>query len=127
MQNFRELKVWVKAMELNKSIYKASAKFPDSEKYGITSQLRRACVSIPANIAEGCGHSTIPQFIKFLNISLASAYEVECLVQICFDIELFGHDEINEFSSKVIEIKKMLVGLINRVGGDQPPSSNSAD
>ncbi|MGB1218068.1 MAG: four helix bundle protein, partial [Saprospiraceae bacterium] len=75
--NFRELNAWKKARLLVKEIYLMTESFPKSEMFGLTSQMRRAAVSIPSNIAEGCGRGTIPQFKQFLDISYASSCELE--------------------------------------------------
>ncbi|MFN9499847.1 MAG: four helix bundle protein [Chryseotalea sp.] len=77
MHNFKELKVWQISRQLVKSVYELSVSFPAEEKFGITSQLRRCSISIPTNIAEGCGRNTDKDFSYILNISLGSAYELE--------------------------------------------------
>ena len=77
MQDFRQLKVWRKAHSLALAIYKGTVRFPRTELYGLTSQIRRACVSIPANIAEGCGRGGDPELGRFLQIAMGSASELE--------------------------------------------------
>ena len=77
MHNFKELKVWQNARVLVKEIYLSTGNFPTEEKYGITSQIRRSAISIPSNIAEGCGRRTDKDFSHFLNIALGSAYELQ--------------------------------------------------
>jgi four helix bundle protein len=76
-RNFKELKVWCKAHHLTLAVYQATAGFPREEMYGLTSQLRRASSSIPANIAEGCGRSGNADFARFLSMSMGSASELE--------------------------------------------------
>jgi four helix bundle protein len=76
MRNFRELKVWEKAHELTLLVYRNTKSFPKEELYGLTSQIRRACSSIPANIAEGCGRQTEKDFSRFLQIAFGSASEL---------------------------------------------------
>jgi len=77
MRNFRELKVWEKAHLLTLKIYKVTERYPKEELYGLTSQIRRACVSIPTNIAEGCVRSSNADFARFLYIALGSTSELE--------------------------------------------------
>ena len=112
MHNFKELKVWQLSRDLVKEIYEVTAEFPSSEKYGLVSQLRRCTVSVPTNIAEGSGRNTDKDFAHFLNISLGSAYELETLLILSFDVNLISEDMLNKFSTKISEIQKMTFGLI---------------
>jgi len=77
MRDFRQIRVWLKAHELTLEIYKTTARFPREEVYGLTSQLRRAAASIPANIAEGFGRGGNAELARFLQMGMGSAYEVE--------------------------------------------------
>ena len=77
MKDFRNLKVWEKSHQLALAVYKATSTFPRHELYGLTSQIRRACASIPANIAEGCGRSGDAELARFLQIAMGSASELE--------------------------------------------------
>lgn len=113
MHNYKELKVWQKARELVKFIYLLTNKFPKEEIYGITSQMRRATVSIASNIAEGSGFGSDKNFIHFLEISYSSASELETQVILSFDLDFVNQQEMNESLEKIIEIQKMLSGLIN--------------
>ncbi len=88
MRDFRSLKVWERSHYLATSIYRMTAFFPKDEKYGLTRQLRRCRVSIPANIAEGCGRRGEKELARFLNIALGSASELEYLLLLSRDIEL---------------------------------------
>jgi len=112
MKDFKKLKVWEKAHSLTLTIYEASANFPREELYGLTSQIRRACVSVPTNIAEGCGRSSDTDFARFLQISIGSASEVEYLLLLGRDLDLLVHEEYEELNSMVVEIKRMLTSLI---------------
>jgi four helix bundle protein len=88
MKSFRGLKVWHSAHQLTLAVYKATAKFPKEELYALTSQMRRAASSIPANIAEGCGRGTDADFGRFLQIALGSASELEYHLLLAFDLKL---------------------------------------
>ena len=87
MRDFRELKVWEKAHLLTLKIYKVTKGYPKEELYGLTSQLRRACVSIPTNIAEGCVRSSDADFARFLYIALGSTSELEYLIVLSNDLK----------------------------------------
>ena len=86
MHNFKELDVWKKSRILVKDIYLLLANFPDVEKFGIISQMKRAVVSIPSNIAEGSGRSSDKEFVRFLDIALGSAFELETQLYLSFDL-----------------------------------------
>jgi four helix bundle protein len=95
MRDFRKYDVWKIAHELVLEVYTISKKFPNTEVYGITSQLRRSSVSVPTNISEGCGRSTDKEFARFLHIALGSAHEVEYLLQLSHDLSFIS--EISRF------------------------------
>ncbi len=82
VKNYQELIVWQKGMDLVEAVYKASQTFPQEETYGLTSQIRRAVVSVPSNIAEGQGHKSTKEFMHFLSIALGSLREVETQILI---------------------------------------------
>jgi four helix bundle protein len=115
MQDFRELKVWQKAHKLVLEVYKASTKFPASERYGLTSQLRRAAVSIPANVAEGSVRSSDADFARFLHIALGSASEVDYYLVLARDLEFLEASAYQSLDSGAQEVKRMLASLIARV------------
>ena len=95
--NFRELIIWQEAMDIVRLVYKNTKTFPKEEIYGLTSQIKRASVSIPSNIAEGCGRGTDPQLIHFLDIALGSSCELETQLILANDL-LFINDEFLEDS-----------------------------
>jgi len=95
MHNFKELKVWQISRQLVKQIYELTTQFPSEEEYGLISQIRRCVVSIPTNISEGCGRNTDKDFAHFLNISLGSAYELETLLTLSFDVNLITERQLN--------------------------------
>ncbi len=112
--NFKELIAWQKARKLVKEIYKVSVLFPKEEKFGLTSQLRRAIVSVPTNIAEGCGRGTDKDMAHFLDIAFASAYEVETLVILSFDLEFINEEKYQAFSNDITEVQKLINSLIKK-------------
>ncbi|WP_289055850.1 four helix bundle protein [Carboxylicivirga marina] len=115
MHNFRELKVWQKARHLVKDIYLLAKDLPEEEKFGLISQMRRASVSIPSNIAEGTGRRTDKEFGRFLDIAIGSAYELETQLMLCFDLDFITDDTFNELEIKVQEIERMVSALRERL------------
>lgn len=115
MRDFRKLKVWEKAHELALDAYRISAGFPREELYGITAQLRRACVSIPANIAEGCGREGEAELRRFLRIGLGSANELEYHLLLARDLRFLAPEEYKRIMGKLIEIKRMLTVLAQKL------------
>ncbi|HVO75925.1 MAG TPA: four helix bundle protein [Ignavibacteriaceae bacterium] len=112
MHNYKELKVWQKERELVKFIYELTKNFPKEELYALTSQVRRAVVSVPSNIAEGAGHFSSKKFSRFLEIGYASTCELDTQVILSFDLGFIPEDELNNFNIYIEEIQKMLSGLI---------------
>ena len=119
MKDFRELKVWEKAHRLALSAYRLTRDFPTQEQYGLTSQLRRAAVSIPTNIAEGCGRNGDPEFARFLDIAFGSASELEYLIQLCRELELSRPEPSNQLHTDVVEVKRMLCSLLQKLRADR--------
>jgi four helix bundle protein len=111
MHRFKELKVWQKGRELVKEIYQATHKFPKEELFGITSQMRRSAISIPSNIAEGCGRNTGNDLNRFLDIANGSSFELETLVILCFDLDYLSQKEFEYFDAKLNEIQRMIYGF----------------
>lgn len=118
MQNFRDLKVWGKAHTVALEIYAATESFPAAERYGLTSQMRRAAVSIPANIAEGCVRGSDPDFARFLRMALGSASELEYLLLLTRDLKLLPDADYDDFLPDIEEVKRMLAALITRLKAD---------
>ena len=115
MRDFRRLKVWEKAHGLSLAIYKATTAFPKQELFGLTSQLRRAAVSIPANIAEGCGRSGEPELARFLRIALGSASELEYHIILSTDLCYLNKSASQDLSKQVTDVKRMLTSLIQKL------------
>jgi four helix bundle protein len=115
MKDFRTLNVWQKSHKLAVIIYKLTNKFPKEELYGITSQLRRSIVSIPTNIAEGCGRGSDKDFAKFVQIALGSASESEYLILLSQELGLIKEDSTDDLIEKICEIKRMLTALVKNL------------
>lgn len=111
MNNFKELKVWQKSVELSTRIYQITTGFPKDELYGLSSQLRRTAVSIPSNIAEGSGRGSNKDFSHFLSISLGSAFEMETQVIIAEKLFMIKQENAIEIINEITEIQKMIRGL----------------
>lgn len=111
MHQFKELKDWQKGRVLVKEIYQATHTFPKDELFGIVSQMRRAAVSIPTNIAEGCGRNSDKELGRFLDIANGSAFELETLVILSLDLEYLSQNKFEEFDAKLNEVQKMIFGL----------------
>jgi four helix bundle protein len=118
MEDFEDLRVWVKAYELTLGVYKKTRGFPRDEMYGLTSQLRRAASSVGANIAEGCGRRSDPEMRRFLQIARGSANEVEYHLLLSRDLELLSVDEFEELEAMVLEIQRMLASFVQRLSVD---------
>ncbi|MCD4833496.1 MAG: four helix bundle protein [Bacteroidales bacterium] len=115
MHNFKELIVWQKARKLVKEIYLILKSFPDEEKYGIVSQIKRASISIPANIAEGAGRNTDNDFCRFLDIANGSSYELETLIILSLDLDFLKESDYNNLINEIEEIQKMIYSLRNKI------------
>lgn len=112
MHNYKELKVWQKAMDFVVTVYAATRDFPKDELYGLTSQLRKAAVSIPANIAEGAGCDSDAEFARFLDIANRSSYECVVHLQIAERLNYLEKTVAQALVGEAEEISRMLVGLI---------------
>jgi four helix bundle protein len=109
MKDFRDLKVWERGHKLTLEIYKITSGFPREEMYGLTSQMRRSCASIPTNIAEGCGRSRDTELARFLEIAIGSTSELEYLLLLSRDLELIHEADFTVLMAEAIEVKKMLI------------------
>ena len=119
MKDFRDLKVWEKARQLTLAVYKATAAFPKDEMYGLTSQIRRSCASVPANIAEGCGRGSDAEFARFLQIAMGSASELEYHLLLARDLSLFQQTKYENLGQEVIEVKRMLTSFPQKLNADR--------
>ena len=108
MHNFKELKIWQKSRNFVKDIYLLTQKFPDGEKFGLISQIRRAAVSIPSNIAEGSGRNSKNEYAHFVDIANGSAFEIETQLYIANDLGYISQQEFENILIQLQEIEKML-------------------
>jgi len=107
MHNLKEVKIWNKAIELSVEVYKATSNFPTNERFGLTSQSRRAAVSIPSNIAEGAGRNSKKEFSNFLGIANGSSYELEKQLIISNKLYLLKDDLLENLLKQIDELQKM--------------------
>jgi len=111
-ESFRNLEVWQRAIELTLAVYKLTAAFPDSERFGLTSQLRRAAVSVASNIAEGYGRSTRGEYVLFLGHARGSISEVETQIVIAKALEFGSKEDLRNAESLCNQVGRMLRGLM---------------
>ena len=111
MHNFKNIIAWQKARDLVKEVYLLLKKFPREELYDLVSQIRRAVISIPSNIAEGSGRGTNKEFSGFLDIAIASSYELETRLILSFDLNYISEGELNTISEKTSEVQKLIYGF----------------
>lgn len=111
--NHKDLEVWKKSMDLVESIYKLTQQFPESEKFGLTSQMRRSAVSVPSNIAEGSARKGDKELLQFLYIAIGSMAELETQYLIAMRLG-FVTDE-STVEKQLIEVKKLLLGFRNYI------------
>ena len=115
MKTYRELIVWQKSMDLVTSIYQVSKLFPNDENFGLTSQLRRSAISIPSNISEGYGRNSLNDYIRFLNISVGSLYEVQTQIEIAFNLKYIENEQFKSIYDSTREIERMMSSLIRKL------------
>jgi len=118
MKDFRKLKVWEKAHQLVLAVYDTTASFPRPETYGLTAQIRRSASSIPSNIAEGCGRDGDAELARFCLIARGSASELEYPILLAHDLKLIPSAHYEELSQTIIEIKRMLTVLVQKLTAD---------
>jgi len=117
-QKFRKLEVWNRSMDFVETIYKITGSFPSNELYGLVSQLRRAAISIALNIAEGSGSGSDKEFNRFLTMSLRSAYEVMCGIEVAKRLAYCGENETEGILTLCEELSAMVTGLKKRLMAD---------
>lgn len=115
MQDFRNIDAWHVSHQLTLDVYEVTQSFPKHELYGMTSQIRRACMSIPTNIAEGCVRRTDTDFARFLYNALGSASEVEYLLLLSHDQHYLSTEQHHSLTEQVQRVKRMLAAFIRRL------------
>ncbi|MEN0110098.1 MAG: four helix bundle protein [Planctomycetota bacterium] len=115
MQDFRNLEVWRVSHQLTLDVYLMTRSFPSDERFGLISQLRRAAVSIEANLAEGCGRGSDADFARFVQIALGSASEVECELLIAMDLRFVDAADHGPLQQATQRIKRMLSSLLSKL------------
>ena len=115
MSNFRNLLIWQKSISLTTKIYNSTKNFPKEEIFGLTSQIRRSSISIPSNIAEGFGRDSNKEYLRFLNISIGSLFEMQTQLEIAKNIQYLNDEEFNNLYDDSREIERMLVSFISKI------------
>lgn len=121
MKSFKDLEVWKRAIDLVEDVYSLTAKFPANEQFGLVSQMRRAAVSIPSNIAEGQGRKNPKEFIQFLYIAKGSLAEIETQLIICERLGLIS--DLTALTDRMKVLRMMLIGLINKLSNSPKPQN----
>lgn len=110
VRNFKTLDIWKRSRTYVKTIYLTTAKFPGTEKFGLTSQLNRASISVPSNIAEGCGRKTEKDLSRFLDIAIGSTCEIETQIYLAYDLEFISNEAMDKLLDEITQIRKMIIG-----------------
>ena len=115
MSTFRNLLIWQKSMDLVTKIYSSTQQFPKEELFGLTSQIRRSAISIPSNIAEGYGRDSNKEYLRFLNISISSLFEMQTQLEIAKNINYINETDFNKIYEDSREIERMLTSFIKKI------------
>ena len=115
MHKYKELEIWKRAIDLTVDVYDLTKNFPEDEKFGLTSQIKRAAVSVPSNIAEGAGRNSNKEFNQFLGISTGSLFEVETQLIIAERLNFLTSDQTEKVLQKSDEIVRMTKSLKNKL------------
>ncbi len=119
MKDFRSLKVWEKAHGLTLAIYKSTEQFPKQELYSLTNQIQRAAVSVPANIAEGCGKDSEAELKRYFVIAMGSASELEYLLLLACELGYLQPNTYQSIQNDLVEMRKMLNSFIQKLKADR--------
>ncbi|OFY60488.1 MAG: four helix bundle protein [Bacteroidetes bacterium RBG_13_42_15] len=115
VKSYKDLIIWQRSMDLVELIYLITEDFPSKENFGLTSQMRRAAVAVPSNIAEGYGRQSTGSYSQFLSIARGSLFELETQVEICTRLKYFNKTESEKLTSEIVEISKMISSLISKL------------
>ena len=117
VRDFKKLDVWRLSIELSKKVYEVAWGFPGNEVYGLTSQIKRAVISIASNIAEGCGRSTNKDCVLFLHHAMGSLKEVECQIVLARELSYLDEEKFVELNGNILVLGRKFFGFINYVKG----------
>src|SRR5690242_16493760 len=123
MRDFRELTVWQKAHNLTLEVYEETTRFPHDERFGLTTQVRRAAVSITMNIAHGAGKAERHEFVRCLRNAHGLGSELEYLLLVARDLEILNAPRYDKLQASLVETKKMITGLAKRVMSEMPENA----
>ncbi len=123
MHNYHNLQIWQNSMDVVQDFYEMVAMFPATEKYGLSSQITRAAVSIPSNIAEGAGRNSTKEFSHFIGIAIGSMFELETQVLIAERIGYIGNEQSKRFQTSIHNLQRMTTGFLKNIEN----KSNSAE
>ncbi len=115
IKSFRDLVVWQKSMDLVELVYTIAGEFPTEERFALSSQVRRAAVSVPSNIAKGYGRRSTADYIRFLQIALGSVYELETQLELVVRLRFSNQDIVKDTLELCVEIEKMLIALSGKL------------
>ncbi len=115
IKTYKDLIVWQRSIDFVEKIYKLTDNLPSKECFGLISQMRRAAVSIPSNIAEGYGRQSTGNYAQFLSIARGSLYELETQIEICIRLKYIQKEDSASLTAESVEISKMLTSLISKL------------
>ncbi len=124
MRDFRKLEIWKNGIELVKEIYLMTRDFPDTEKFGLISQMQRAAVSIPSNIAEGCSRNSEIEYKRFLEIAIGSSFELETQIIISTELGFKKPEQTSNTIQELNTLQKQINSLITIIANNQKPKAN---
>lgn len=125
MHNYKKLHIWQEGIKLARRIYDISSKFPSNEKYGIISQMTRAAVSIPSNIAEGAGRTSNKDFANFLSIAIGSIFELHTQIVICEQIGYIDQNTLKQLEEQTFTLQQQIAAYKQRIEGISPTMSEA--
>ncbi|MFN0138130.1 MAG: four helix bundle protein [Phycisphaerae bacterium] len=116
LQSYKELEVWQKAFDVCVAVYQLTSKFPSDKEFGLSIQLRRASVSVPSNIAEGCARGATQDYVRFLNIARGSAAEIETPLLLATALGFANRKSADPLLAEIGSIQRMLVAMVRKLG-----------
>lgn len=119
MHNYKNLHIWQDGIQLARKIYELTSLFPANEKYGIVSQMTRAAVSIPSNIAEGAGRNSNKDFANFLGIAIGSLFELHTQITICKQIGYIDHETVKQLEEQIFTLQQQIITFKQKIEGSE--------